>query len=134
MKKNSGTGLRNSQGFTLIEIMVALAVVAIVFVSFYKLFSQAISADGAARFYTVAPLLAQQKMDEINGGIISATDGETGAFENHAEYTWQARITDLTSESLGKAVSDLKQVDIIISGQDDTRNFSLRSYVFLRDG
>lgn len=120
------------RGFTLIEIMMAVAVVAIAFVSFYRLFSQAVTADGVTRFYTVAPLLAQQKMAEISCGEVSADYGGSGAFENYPGYSWQVRTLDVVSESLGAAVSDMKQVDITISLNDDARRFSLRTYVFLR--
>jgi general secretion pathway protein I len=113
--------------------MVALAIVAIAFLSFYRLFSQAIGADSAARFYTIAPLLAQQKITEINNGIISVNYDATGTFADYPGYTWQARMLDVSSETLKKAVSDMKQVDITISGGNDNRRFTLRSYVFLRD-
>ena len=133
MKKGADDCRLRRSGFTLIEIMVALAVVAIVFVSFYRLFSQAVTAEGVARFYTAAPLLAQQKMAEISSGIAPAGDGEYGTFANYPGYSWQVRILDVTSESLKKAVSDMKRVDIIISANDGGRSFSLRSYVFLPD-
>lgn len=126
------TPRKRVRGFTLIEIMVAVAVVAIVFVSFYKLFSQSITADSTTRFYTIAPLLAQQKMTEIKDGITVTDYGGAGTFEKYPGYTWQVQILDLTSESLGKAVSDLKQVDITISGRDDSGKFSLRAYVYPR--
>lgn len=132
MNGNGRNSRIRNDGFTLIEIMVALAVVAIAFISFYRLFSQAIGADSVARFYTIAPLLAQQKMAEISEGVITVNYDGTGTFEDYPDYTWQVRIMDITSETLKKAVSDLKQVDIIISDRNDNRHFPLRSYVYLR--
>jgi hypothetical protein len=114
------------------EIMVAVAVVATVFVAAYKLFSQAIAAESVARFYTVAPLLAQQKMAEISGGIIPAETGGSGSFEKFPGYIWQVSTLDVSSETLKNAVTDLKQVNVTISAADDGRKFSMRGYVFLR--
>ena len=133
MNEKAGRYRTGADGFTLIEIMVALTVVAIAFISFYRLFSQSIGADSVARFYTVAPLLAQEKLAEMNAGIISINYEDSGTFEDYPGFSWQARILDVTSEALKKAVSDMKQVDITISGQDDNRQFSLRAYVFLRN-
>jgi general secretion pathway protein I len=132
MRGRRGKNRLQAKGFTLIEIMVAIAVVAAVFVSVYKLFSQAVTADGVARFYTVAPLLAQQKMAEISGGVISADDGGSGSFKDYPGYSWQVSALEVTSESLKTAVSDMKQVNITISADDDARRFSLRTYAFLR--
>jgi prepilin-type N-terminal cleavage/methylation domain-containing protein len=45
--------------FTLLEVMVALCILAIVLLSVYRLHSQTISAEHRGRFYTQAPLLAR---------------------------------------------------------------------------
>ena len=119
-------------GFTLIEILVAMAVVATAFVSFYRLFSQSITADNEARFYTVAPLLAQQKMAEVTGGWSDAGYQGAGDFSQYPEYRWQVQSLDVVSETLGEAVADMKQVDVtIFLADDEARRFSLRTYAFL---
>jgi len=56
--------LKFSLGFTLLEVMVALAVMSIVLVSVYRMHSQSLTMNTAARFYTLAPMLAQGKMAE----------------------------------------------------------------------
>ena len=53
------------RGFTLLEVMAALAIIAIVLVSVYKLHAQTISMNQAARFYVTASLLAQSKISEF---------------------------------------------------------------------
>ncbi|MCU0593194.1 MAG: prepilin-type N-terminal cleavage/methylation domain-containing protein, partial [Desulfobacterales bacterium] len=49
---------RSPQGFTLLEVMVALGIMAIVLVSVYRLHSQTLAMSVESRFYTQAPLLA----------------------------------------------------------------------------
>jgi prepilin-type N-terminal cleavage/methylation domain-containing protein len=48
-----------SSGFTLLEVMVAMAIMAIVLVSVYRMHSQTLTMNMAARFYTQAPMVAQ---------------------------------------------------------------------------
>ena len=47
---------RTLSGFTLLEVMIALAVMSIVLVSVYRMHSQSLTMNTAARFYTLAPL------------------------------------------------------------------------------
>ena len=49
------------RGFTLLEVMVAVAIVAIALSAVYKLYSQAFDMNQSARFYTTATLLAESK-------------------------------------------------------------------------
>ena len=133
MRKRKGHTRLRGKGFTLIEIMVAIAVVAGAFISIYSLFSHTIRAEGVSRFYTVAPMLAQQKMAEITGGIVSPGFEVSGDFENHPEYNWLVSTADVVSDSLGPAVADMKQVDVTISLDNDVRSYTLRAYAFLPD-
>jgi len=52
-------------GFSLLEVLVALVLVAIVLISVYRLYSQSILMDRRARFDTVAPQLARLKLAEL---------------------------------------------------------------------
>ena len=59
---------RNPQskaGFTLLEIMVAISIIAIVLVTVFRMHAQTLSMNYSARFYATSPLLAQKKMVEI---------------------------------------------------------------------
>ena len=54
-----------ASGFTLLEVMVAMAIMAIVLVSVYRMHSQTLTMNSASRFYTLAPLLAQSKLAQL---------------------------------------------------------------------
>jgi type II secretion system protein I len=121
-------------GFTLLEVMVALAVMSIVLVSVYRMHSQSLAMNTAARFYTQAPMLAQSKMVEIEAFSSSAFPEDSGDFgEQFPGYGWQASIADVTSEILGEVAEDLKRVDITVSLNENQFVYTLRAYRFQRD-
>lgn len=132
MKRGIERQRSRPKGFTLIEIMIAVAIIAISFLAFYRLLSQTIAADEVSRFYTMAPMLAQGKMAEITGGVSPAMDG-SGSFEAYPGYTWQVIVRDVSSKILGQdAVSGMKQVNVTISLGGSSRQYGLRAYAFLR--
>lgn len=57
--------LSGKQGFTLFEILVALAVMGIAFVSIFQLFAADIRAVNASDDYSIAVMMAESKMREI---------------------------------------------------------------------
>jgi general secretion pathway protein I len=121
-------------GFTLLEVMVALAVLAIVLVSVYRLHSQTLTMNTAARFYTQAPLLAQKKMAEVattSSGIFASDSGDFG--ENYPGYSWQVTATDVASEVLGEVADDFKRIDVTVSYFNNQFSYNLTTYRFQRD-
>jgi type II secretion system protein I len=126
--------LGRSFGFTLLEVMVALAVMSIVLVSVYRMHSQSLAMNTAARFYTQAPMLAQSKMAEIEALSSNAFPEDSGDFgEQFPGYGWQASIADVTSEILGEVAEDLKRFDITVSLNENQFVYTLRAYRFLRE-
>ena len=123
-----------SYGFTLLEVMVALAIMSIVLVSVYRMHSQSLAMNTAVRFYTQAPMLAQSKMVEIEALSSSAFPEDSGDFgEEFPGYGWKASIADVTSEILGEVAEDLKQVDITVSLNENQFVYNLRTYRFQRE-
>ncbi len=125
---------RITAGFTLLEVMVALALLSIVLVSVYRMHSQTLTMNTAARFYTLAPLLAQQKMAELTKAASDVFPEESGDFgETFPGYSWQVSTTDVVSEVLGEGADDFKRIDIIVSYQDNQFSYNLRTYRFQRE-
>jgi general secretion pathway protein I len=132
-KKSTCVG-RQTLGFTLLEVMVAMAVLAIVLVSVYRMHSQTLTMNTAARFYTQAPLLAQKKMAEVTTAPSSIFTSDSGDFgENYPGYSWEVSATDVLSEVLGEVANDLKRIDVTVSYVNNQFSFSLTTYRFLRE-
>jgi general secretion pathway protein I len=115
-------------GFTLLEMMVAVSMIAIVFVSVFKMHTQTLAMSTAARFYTTAPMLAEKKLTEITQAEDEVSD-DTGDFgEKFPGYRWQVAINDVESEILGETVTGLKQIDLRIFMENEPSVHSLTTY------
>jgi general secretion pathway protein I len=121
---------KKTDGFTLIEVLVALAVLTITLTSIYRLHSQTMMMSSRARFYTLAPALAQSRLADMDrNGIKEAADG-TGDFgQAYPGYGWASRIEEMPSELLQDKPYHLVQIDITVT-RDDQDSYNLRTYRF----
>jgi len=114
--------------------MVAMAIMAIVLVSVYRMHSQTLSMNAANRFYTQAPMLAQSKLAqlEINSSEIIA--GDAGDFgEKFPGYNWNVSVEDVSVEALGEVSNDLKQIDLTVSLNNNEYSYNVRTYRLIRE-
>ena len=126
-------------GFTLIEMMVAVSIIAIVLTAVYRLHSQTLMMTIGARFYTVAPLLAQNKLVDIELSSAQELAQGTGDFgKDFPDYTWEVGIEDIDSgqlmtgaEQLKGAVEKLKRIDIKVLFNEGEMVYNLRTYRFI---
>jgi type II secretion system protein I len=83
-------------GFTLLEVMIAMAILAISLVAVFHSQSQSISMASGSRFITTAALLAQSRMEEISGMDSRQTVNGEGDFgEDFPDYAWQVTVANL---------------------------------------
>ena len=123
-----------NSGFTLLEVLIALAVMAVVLVSVYRLHSQTLSMTTANRFYTQAPMLAQSKMallEASNSEIISGDSGDFG--DKFPGYSWEVATEEVSSEALGEVAEDLKRIDVTVTLNENEYVYSIRSYRLIRE-
>jgi general secretion pathway protein I len=123
---------RNPQhvsGFTLLEVLIAMAIMAIVLVSVYRLHSQTLSMATASRFYTQAPLLAQSKMAQLEATASDIVSGDSGDFgDQFPGYGWSVSTEDVSSEILGEAAEDLKRIDVTVTLNENEYEYTVRLY------
>ena len=133
-QQTGGDNRQTTSGFTLLEVMVAMAIMAIVLVSVYRMHSQTLTMNAAARFYTQAPMLAQSKLAQLvadSSEIIAEDSGDFG--DKFPGYTWNIATDEVSSEILGEIAADLKRIDMTVSLNRDEYVYNLRTYRFIRE-
>lgn len=94
-------------GFTLLEVMIAMAIMAIALVAVYQSQSQSVSMASDSRFLTTASLLAQSRMAEIDTdtrkAIVTTTNGDFG--EAFPDYRWQLEVGNVEEIQLLKRIT-----------------------------
>ena len=126
-KKSSQTG------FTLLEVMVAVAIIAMSFVSLLGSQSQSISIAGISRFETTAAMLAREKLTELQLAGFDRLGNSAGRFEDDfTDYSWQTEVRELSEDETGLTGTDgmLKLVTLEVSrGEDINQIFTVRSVI-----
>ncbi len=120
-------------GFTLLEVMIAVSIIAIAFVTLIGSQSQSVSISGHTRFAVTSALLAQKQLTYIESADFSDVSSGSGDFgENYPGYSWKSEVSELSEDDTGIEGSDgmLKAVDLIVTfGGDDGRSYAVRSIV-----
>ncbi len=121
--------LERRDGFTLVEVMVAVVVIAIVMTAVFRLQAQTITMAESTRFYSTAMLLAQQKMSEMReAGSGDPSEGSGDFGDDFPGFSWRVSMERVDSRALGETGRDLMRIDVAILFAGDARVFRLRSY------
>jgi len=120
-------------GFTLLEVMVAMSIIAIALTALLASQSQSISIAGEAKFSTTAALLAQSKMAEIETKTEDELIYDSGDFGNDfPDYSWEMDVRDVIFTDEEEFTDYLKQVDLTVYwGEGRQYQYSLRLYHFV---
>ena len=119
-----------NKGFTLMEVMVALAVVAVALTAIYRMHTQTLFMDTRGRFDTVATLLARQKIADIDTTTLTDLTEDSGDFGDlHPGYTWRIETDTVSSDLIKDDGPTLKRITLTVGLDDQT--FTLTTYRLL---
>ena len=124
----------HNKGFTLLEVMIAVALIAVALVALLGSQSQSVSFANSAKFETMAALLAQSKMSEItiqNASSLSSDSGDFG--DDYPGYEWEAKVSDVFIEGVEGLSDYLKQIDLTVTWGVFSYNIRLYHYVSARN-
>ncbi len=117
----------NNQGFSLLEVIVALAIMAIGYMTVFNLFSVSIQSVGTSDQYQRAVGLANSKLSEVEMMNYETAD-LSGTFENEEGYQWSLSIEPYESP-LNDPDENINLSKVILNvfwGDDEqTRNVEL---------
>lgn len=124
-------------GFTLLEVMVALAILAIALTTLIGSQNQSMMAAGQADFSFQSSLLARQKLAEILASEDTpyASTGDFG--ENYPTMFWRLEVSDVDFsgyEPLEGSETYLRRLDLTIHTKNETRSFLLSRLVQVEGG
>lgn len=107
-------------GFTLLEVMVAMAILAVSLLAVFWSQSQSISMAQQSRTTTTMALLAQSRMTDLEAQEVLSTGTQTGDFGNdYVDYTWRTVVAPSDVQSLGR-------VEVIVTNIKMTANNTYR--------
>ena len=127
--------MNRPHGFTLIEILVALTMFAVVGGSLLQLFSQGLRSARIAGEHEHAVLLARSKLTELQAYRELKPGSYKGTFDD--DYRWQADLTPSDIVDAGETVRlHGLDLDLTVSWGDagDERDFVLHSRLLTRWG
>jgi type II secretion system protein I len=111
-RRDRGSG---PAGFTLLEVLISLLIIATVLISCLRAQNQSIRLYTLSREMTIAAILARQKMGEIEATGFPELGEEEGDFEEQfPEFTWKKAVSVTPFE-------EARRVDLSIVWQDGIR-------------
>jgi prepilin-type N-terminal cleavage/methylation domain-containing protein len=117
------------QGFTFIEVLMAISILAILLVGIHKLQSQMVSMSQTTQFSTLAPLLAQSQMAEMERRHFKDIQKDSGDFGSaYPGYAWSLSMETLESEILKKLAHPMNKIEVSVSFNKGERTYRLRTY------
>ena len=130
-RRVKGCVLRTAPGFTLLEVLVAVAIVAIALVTFMGLHLHSLEDTIRAQDLTTAVLLAQAKMATM--GEFPDTGAAEGKFEGPEleRFQWATAVTEHPLDALGGGQPvTVRRLEVTVHWVDgpQLRHYTLEAY------
>ena len=117
-------------GFTLLEVLIAMAILAIALTSLFGSQSASVALATETRFNIQAPLLARMQLATVRStGEAYDDSGDFG--DDFAGFQWELTVEDATfqdSELLQELDGKLQHLTLVVSWGDDLFSYQLDSY------
>lgn len=119
------------RGFTLLEVMIAVAVLAITLTVLFGNQSQSLSLATEAKFNTQAAFLLEMKLAELEGGLLETFDAEGDFGELHPQFRWRMEVDEadfVDFDLVDTLAAPIQQVTLTVSWVDSPYTQSITYY------
>ena len=122
--------LNNNRGFSLIEVLSAMAVLSVVLLGMAGLINITVSINRNSAAKTVAVTLAQDKMEEtIAKGYLSLPSSNRTVTEDYGDITDYLSYRRVADVKVNKPDADLKLITVDVYWNNDNRRVRLQSLI-----
>lgn len=116
-------------GFTLLEVLLSVSIIAIVLVGALRLQGQSVTMNESARFYSTAPFLAQQKMAEVRFDPQRYMGSDSGRFDEMPQhYSWRVVVESLPLGAMENDEIPVYNVTVTIHSDVTRSSYVLQSF------
>lgn len=123
-----------NKGFTLLEVMISVAIIALIFTSLFRMQSSTIELAMAGKLNSIASILAKQLLVKIEQDVANWSDPEGDFGDNFPGIAWTCEILDSSFEELDfiseENQNSLKTIDIEITGSSRQRLYKITTWRF----
>ncbi len=126
MRSRNGNKKRGNEGLTLLEVMVAMTILAIALVALSRAQSQSLAVTGGSREETTLCLLAQSKMAETEATAVLRASSDKGEFApDFPDYAWEVRVSD-------SEIRNLKKIEVAVRDKRGSKDkpYKITMYKF----
>lgn len=121
------------RGFTLLEVLIAIAILAISLSAIFGSQAQSLSLATEAQFNIYAATLAKAKLAEYESGITPLENGDGDFGDDFPGYTWKVEVQEADLQDILPSLADLgdplQRLDITVSWDNERFTYGIRCYV-----
>jgi general secretion pathway protein I len=122
---------KKQNGFTLLEVMIAISILAIALPVLLGNQSQSLRLAEESRFAFTASLLIKEKLSDfqIAGEELTSTEGDFG--DDYPGYFWSVEVETPDFEdypALAGAEQFIQQIDLMVSTADEKQTLTIRRH------
>ena len=116
--------LRSGNGFTLMEVLVAMLILSVGLLGMAALTTGIINSNKLSNRISAATVLAQDKMEEIRSAGYAGAADDTEDYNSIADYPLYKRITDVTD---GDPAEGMKKITVTVYWDSDSHSVVLNT-------
>ena len=124
----------SNNGFTLLEVMISVSIIALIFVSLFRMQSSTIELAAAGKFNSTAPILAKQVLVKIEGDLADWSEHEGDFGENFPGIKWTCKILESSFEEVDFISEEnqdrFKKIEIEITDPSGQRSYKINTWRF----